>query len=55
MEKLYSCREVAEKYGVKVSTVWAWIREKKLSARRIGRLYRISEDSLNTFEKEVSK
>lgn len=53
MKKLYSCREVAERYGVKVSTVWAWIKEKKLEAVKFGKFYRISEDNLLKFETEV--
>lgn len=51
MEKLYTCREVAERYGVKTETVWSWIREHKLSAINIGRGYRIKESDLSEFEK----
>ena len=51
MEKFYSCEHVAERYGVKVATVWAWIREKKLSAVKIGGGYRVRESDLDAFEK----
>lgn len=51
MEKFYSCEQVAQRYGVRVSTVWAWIREKKLSAIKIGKLYRINECELAKFER----
>lgn len=51
MEKLYSCEQVAERYKVKIETVWAWIREKKLSAIQIGKSYRVQEKDLLEFEK----
>lgn len=50
MEKFYSCEQVAERYGVKISTVWSWIREKKLRATKIGKLYRITSEQLEEFE-----
>ena len=43
---------MADRYGVKLITVWEWIRQKKLPAVKIGREYRISEDDLIKFEKE---
>jgi excisionase family DNA binding protein len=49
---MYSCEEIAERYGVKNITVWDWIRKKKLSAIKIGKGYRISENDLETFENE---
>ena len=52
MEKFYSCKDVANRYGVKVATVWAWIREKKLSAIKIGKSYRVKEADLITFEQQ---
>ncbi len=52
MAQLYTCAEVAERYSVKIITVWDWIRKKKLPAVRIGRDYRISEDDLIQFENE---
>ena len=48
----YKCEEVAERYGVKVSTVWKWCRSGKIEASRIGRLYRIHKDALKKFETE---
>lgn len=50
MSKMYNCGEIAERYGVKIITVWEWIRKKKLPAIRIGKEYRISEDDLKSFE-----
>ena len=51
MEKFYSCEQVADRYGVMVSTVWKWIRENKLSAVKIGGVYRVRESDLAAFEK----
>ena len=50
MARLFTCNEVAERYRVKVITVWDWIRSGKLSAVKLGRDYRISEDDLHKFE-----
>lgn len=50
MSKMYTCEQVAERYAVQVITVWDWIRKKKLSAIKIGREYRISEDDIKAFE-----
>ena len=52
MDKLYTCEEVAERYGVKLTTVWDWIRTQKLPAIAIGRLYRVEESALVDFEKK---
>ncbi|MGL6201908.1 MAG: helix-turn-helix domain-containing protein [Lachnospiraceae bacterium] len=49
---MYTCAEIADRYDVKIITVWDWIRKKKLSAIRIGRDYRISEDDIEEFENE---
>lgn len=51
MEKFYDCKQVAERYGVKITTVWDWIKTGKLKAVRIGRFYRIREEALTEFEK----
>lgn len=50
MSKMYTCDEVAERYKVKVITVWEWIRQQKLGAIKIGKEYRISEGDLIAFE-----
>lgn len=56
MDRLYTCAEVAERYGVKKRTVWEWIRTGKLRAVRVGKLYRVYESDLKAFEngKEVT-
>lgn len=47
---MFTCEEVAERYKVKVITVWEWIRQKKLGAIKLGKEYRITEDDLVAFE-----
>lgn len=50
MAELYTCEQVADRYDVKVITVWDWIRRKQLPAMKIGKSYRISQDDLEAFE-----
>lgn len=50
MEKLYTCAQVAERYGVSPLTVREWIRGGMLEAIRLGRDYRVSEEDLVRFE-----
>lgn len=50
MADLYTCAEVAQRYGVKKITVWEWIRKRELGAIKLGKEYRISVDDLQQFE-----
>ena len=50
MSKYYTCEEIAERYRVKTATVWGWIRNGRLSAIRIGGLYRVTESAMAKFE-----
>lgn len=50
LEKYLSCEQVAEKFGVKIITVWSWIREKKLKAIKSGKRYHIRPEDLAEFE-----
>lgn len=52
MEKFYSCEEIASRYNVKLTTVWAWIRLQRLPAVKIGKQYRVTADALAAFEKD---
>ena len=54
MEKLLTCEQVAERYSVKVITVWEWIRSKKLPAVKLagGKTYRVRPEDLETFERQ---
>lgn len=51
LEKYLNCQEVADRYNVKLITVWDWIRKKKLPAIKIGKEYRIRSVDLEQFEK----
>lgn len=55
MGKLYTCEEVATRYGVKTPTVWDWIRKGRLSAIEMPKGYRISEDALIEYEGKTEK
>ena len=50
MEKFFSCEEIAERYAIKVTTVWEWIKRGDLPAVKIGKQYRIRADDLDDFE-----
>lgn len=50
MSKMYTCEEIAERYGVKVITVWDWIRKKKLPALKLGKEYRVRDEDIKIFE-----
>ena len=50
MDRLYTCEEVAERYSVKLTTVWSWIHSNFLPAIKLGRFYRIRESDLQAFE-----
>lgn len=52
MSELFTCDQVAERYGVKTLTVWDWIRKKKLPAIKLGRGYRIRQEDIEAFERE---
>ena len=54
LPKMYTCEEIAEMYGVKIFTVWDWIKRKKIKALKIGREYRIREEDLKAFEESAS-
>ena len=52
MSELFTCDQVAERYGVKTLTVWDWIRKKNLPAIKLGRDYRIRQEDIEAFERE---
>ena len=55
MEKIYTPNDVAERYSVKIKTVWEWIKAGKLPAMKLGKFYRISESDLTAFEQANMK
>lgn len=52
LDRLYTCREVADRYNVEVLTVWEWIRKKKMPAIKIGKEYRVSEADILKFDED---
>jgi excisionase family DNA binding protein len=54
VEELLTCQQVSEALGVSVNTVWRWIRDGKLPAKKLGRkLYRIYKADLEKFLAET--
>ncbi len=51
MEKLFTCKEIADRYSVKIITVYDWIKSGKLKAVKIGKQYRIRAKDVKKFEK----
>lgn len=51
MEDFYTCEDVAKRYGVKIKTVYGWIKKKKLPAIRPGKAYAIRPQDLEAFER----
>ena len=49
MNRLLRVEEVAERLGIKVSTVRAWIFSGRLRKVKLGRAVRVPEDFLNEF------
>lgn len=50
MDRLYTCADLANRYGVPIGTVWYWVRKKKLPAMKIGKEYRFIESDVVAFE-----
>ena len=51
MGELYTCKDVAERYGVQIITVWEWIRTEMLGAISIGQDCGVSAEDINAFER----
>lgn len=49
--KYLSPEDIAERYSIKADTVRKWIREGKLRAAKIGRVWRVEETDLDNFIK----
>ena len=54
VQKWMTPADVAERCGVTVMAVWAWIRRGKLKAYRFGRSYRIDARDFEQFMKDAS-
>lgn len=55
MSDIFTCEDIAQRYGVKLITVWDWIRKKKLPAIRIGKRYYIRKEDIESFEKAAQR
>ena len=51
MNGILTVRQIAEKLQVNTETVYRWLRDGKLTGYRANRLWRISEQDLETFLK----
>lgn len=49
MEKAYTPEDVAEKLGLKKTTIWKYIRIGKMAANKFGTHYRITQQQLDNF------
>lgn len=47
--KLYTSKEVAEMLGILPRTVWTYIKDGRLKARKVGRAWKIPAESLKEF------
>ena len=54
MERIYTSEEVAEKLGLKKTTVWKYIRTGKIGANKFGTHYRITQQQLDHFLESTS-
>ena len=54
-EKLLTPEQVAERLRVTERTVYSWLRRGKLPALKLGRLWRIRPDDLETFLENARK
>ncbi|NLA05637.1 MAG: helix-turn-helix domain-containing protein [Firmicutes bacterium] len=48
-EKYYSPKDIAEKFNLNIRTVYAWIRQGRLRAIKLGDLWRIPQAALDEF------
>lgn len=48
---LYTPQEVADMFKLKVTTIWAMIRDGRIKAVKIGKGYRISEEEVEKLKR----
>ena len=46
---MYTVKEISEKYNIKENTILNAIRTNKLTAKKIGKSYRITSDAIETY------
>lgn len=54
-EEYYSPQQISDKFNVKPRTVYAWIRQGRLKAIKLGDLWRIPQSALEEFIEASSK
>ena len=47
----FTPEEIAQMLKVDIQTVWRWLREGKLPGLKIGKVYRVSQEQLDSFLK----
>lgn len=55
MERVFSVKDVAERYGVHFRTVHNWIKSGQLKAFKSGRKYQVTESAIIEFEQQATK
>ena len=55
MERVFSVKDVADRYGVHFRTVHNWIKSGQLRAFKAGRKYQIAESAIVEFERQATK
>lgn len=53
MSNFIGSKDVAERYGVSLQTVWEWVKNRKLGAIRMGRRFLFTEEDLKAFEEKI--
>lgn len=55
MEKdFYTARDLADKLGMNIMTIYRWIDAKKIKAYKLGKEFRIERKDFDTFLKKAS-
>ena len=55
MERIFSVKDVADRYGVHFRTVHNWIISGQLRAFKAGRKYQVTESAFIEFEQQATK
>ena len=55
MERVFSVKDVADRYGVHFRTVHNWIKTGQLRAFKAGQKYQVTESAIIEFEQQATK
>lgn len=50
--RVMTCEEIAQRYGVKLTTVWRWMREGSLPSFKVGKAFYTYPEMLAEFEQK---